>query len=101
MYKETKLKSLVKIVTRRDPRIRLVRDFENEQYKKGRCSIFKDAIKFANDLRVTADYGPDSFCLKYKDARDKTYETSDVKCIKNILLKACNEGLKREISSST
>ena len=99
--KETKLKSLAKIITSRDPRIRLVREFENEQYNKGRCSIFKDAIKFANDLGVTVDYGPDSFCLKYKDARDKTYETSDVKYMKNILLKARNEGLKREISSST
>ena len=79
----------------------MVREFENEQYNKGRCSIFKDAIKFANDLEVTADYGPDSFCLKYKDARDKTYQTSDVKCMKNILLKARNKGLKREISSST
>ena len=101
IYKETKLKSLAKIITSRDPRIRLVREFVNEQYNKGRCSIFKDAIKFANDLGVTVDYGPDSFCLKYKDARDKTYETSDVKCMKNILLKARNEGLKREISSST
>ena len=80
--------------------MRSVREFENEQYNKGRCSIFKDAIKFANDLGVTVDYGPDSFCLKYKDARDKTYETSDVKYMKNILLKARNEGLKREISSS-
>ena len=72
IYKETKLKSLAKIVTSRDPRIRLVREFENELYNKGRCSIFKDAITFANDLEVTVDYGPDSFCLKYKDARDKT-----------------------------
>ena len=39
--------------------------------------------------------------MKYKDARDKTYETSNVKCMKNILLKARNEGLKREIGSST
>ena len=53
MYKETKLKSLAKIVTSRDPRIRLVREFENEQYNKGICSIFKDAIKFANDMGVT------------------------------------------------
>ena len=82
IYKKTKLKSLAKIVTSRDPRIQLVREFENEQYNKGRCSIFKDAIKFANDLGMTVDYGPDSFCLKYKDARDKTYETSDVKCRK-------------------
>ena len=43
---------------------------------------------------MTVDYGPDSFCLKYKDARDKTHETSDVKCMKNTLLKARNEGLK-------
>ena len=50
---------------------------------------------------MTVDYGPDLFCLKYKDARDKTYETSNVKCMKNILLKDHNEGLKREISSST
>ena len=83
IYKETKLKSLAKIITSRDPRILLVREFENEQYNKDRCSIFKDAIKFANDLGVTVGYGPDSFCLKYKDARDKTYETSDVKCMKN------------------
>ena len=33
VYKETKLKSLAKILTSRDPRIRLVREFENEQYK--------------------------------------------------------------------
>ena len=32
-----------------------------------------------NDLGVTVDYGPDSFCLKFKDAENKTYETSDVK----------------------
>ena len=101
VYEETKLKSLAKIVTSRDPRIRLVRGFENEQYNKGRCSIFKDAVEFANDLRVTVDYGPYSFCLKYKDAGNDTYETSDVKCMRNILLKARNEGLKREIGSST
>ena len=75
-----------------DPRIRLVREFESEQYNKGKCSIFKDAVKFANDLR---DYGPDSFSLKCKDAENNTYETSDVKCMKNILLKARIEGLKR------
>ena len=50
---------------------------------------------------MTVDYGPDSFCLKYKDARDKTYENNDAKWMKNILLKARNKGLKREISSST
>ena len=51
---------------------------------------------------MTLDYGPDLFLfLKYKDAGNKTYETSDVKCMKNILLKAHNEGLKREIGSST
>ena len=56
IYKETKLKSLAKIITSRDPRIRLVQEFENEQYNKGRCSIFKDAIKSANNLGVTVDY---------------------------------------------
>ena len=50
---------------------------------------------------MTADYGPDSFCLKYTDAGNKTYGTSDVKCIKNSLPKARNDGLKREIGSST
>ena len=79
IYKETKLKSLAKIVTSRDLRIRLVREFESEQYNKGRCSSFKDVIKLASDLGVPVDYGPYSFCLKYKDARDKTHETSDIK----------------------
>ena len=60
--------------------------------------IFKDAVKLANDLRVAVDYGPDSFCLKYKDARNKTYEKSNVKCMKNILLKARNEGIIKEKS---
>ena len=46
--KEAKLKSLAKIVISRDPLIRLARQFENEQYNKGRCSIFEDAVKFAN-----------------------------------------------------
>ena len=64
LYKKTRLKSLAKIVTSRDDRIRLVREFENEQY-------------------------------------NKSYETSHVKCMKNILPKVCNEGLKREIGSST
>ena len=99
IYKETKLKSLAKIVTSGDPRIRLVREFKNEQYNKGRCSIFKGTIKFANDMGMTVDYGPDAFCLKYKDARDKTYETSDVKCMKNIRLKARNEDLKERLVS--
>ena len=101
IYKETKLKNLAKIVTRRDLRIRIVREFENKQYNKGRYLIFKDVVKSANDLGVTVDYGPDSFCLKYKDAGNKTYKTRDVKCMKKILLKAPNDGLKREIGSST
>ena len=101
VYKDTKLKSLAKIVISRDSRIRLVREFENEQYNKGGCSIFKDAVKFANDLEVTIHYGPDLFCLKYKDVGNKSYETGDVECMKNNLLKAHSEGLKREIGSST
>ena len=66
---------------------------------KADARFFKDAVKFANGLGVTVDYGSDSFCLKYKDAGNKTHETSGVECMKNILSKARNEGLKRVMGS--
>ena len=41
IYKETTLKSLAKIVASRDPRIRLVREFDNEQYNKADIRFLK------------------------------------------------------------
>ena len=51
-YKETKIKSAVKVLTHTDPRMKLVSTFQKQCSKKKRASLYSDAIAYAKELDI-------------------------------------------------
>ena len=55
-YKKTKIKAAMNLLNSTDPRMKVVRAFHEQRMKEGKCSLIKDAIKFAKedfDLHLT------------------------------------------------
>ena len=70
-YKETKIKSAVKILTNYDPRMKLVCKFQNECKKKKRSSIFKDAYVYADEMGINFEIVDECFKLTDKETNSE------------------------------
>ena len=48
-YKKLKIKAALKIITDKEPRMKMVKTFEENRMKKKRTSIIKDAIEYTKN----------------------------------------------------
>ena len=101
IYKKTKIKAAMNLLTTSDPRITCVKDFDMDRMNKGKSSTIKDAIKYAKeDFALTFLTVPGNFEVKYtKSGEDMT--TSDVKVVKELLNERESTNVINEIQKST
>ena len=81
-YKETKIKSAVKILTNPDPRIKLVGRFQQLCIRKKRASIFNDAITYAKEMNINFEVDGETYKIEDESTGK---EISDLKQLKGIL----------------
>ena len=100
-YKRTKIAAAMNLLTRADPRIQLVREFERIRMEKGKSSILADAVKYAKeDFSVTFEPLEDNFVVHYqKDG--ETVSTSKKETVKTILKNNATEKLIKELAAAT
>ena len=100
-YKRTKVAAAMNLLTRDDPRMECVRQFERKRMEKGRSSCITDAIRFAEeDFDLKFEVLQNDFIVHYeKDGETKT--TSDKKVVKNLMKRKVNETLLDEMYGST
>ena len=100
-YKKTKVVAATNLLTRNDPRIELVREFERNQMEKGRSSLFTDAIRYASeDFSVSLIPSSDNFILEY-EKNDETVVTSNKNVVKSVLKRNAIGSLIQNITATT
>ena len=83
LYKKTKVKAAMKILTASDPRMICVKQFDEKRMNKGRSSIINDAKKYArDDFKITLDSTDNGFTVNDVGV-DETNKINDVKKILN------------------
>ena len=99
-YKKTKVVAAMNLLTREDPRMECVRQFEKKRMEKGRSSCITDAKRFAEeDFNLKLEVLENDFIVHYeKDGETKT--TSDKKTVKNLMKHNTNETLLNEMYGS-
>ena len=81
LYKKTKIKAAMNLLTGEDPRIKGVKEFDKSRMKKGKSSIISDAIRYATyDFNLTFDPLDSSFMVSV-DGINRTCKINEVKCI--------------------
>ena len=86
-YKETKVKSAVKILASNDPRIKIVSKFHQQCIKNKRVSIYKDATEYAREMNIVFEINGDT----YKMMDNQTHvEIKNIRQLNNILRKKRN-----------
>ena len=100
-YKKTKIAATMNLLTRVDPRIELVREFERIRMVKGKSSILTDAVKYAKeDFNVTFEPLENNFVVHYvKDG--KLVSTSNKETVKSILKHNTTCNLIEQLKSAT
>ena len=100
-YKRTKVVAAMNLLTRIDPRIELVKEFERIRMKKGKSSILTDAVRYAaEDFGVKFEPLENNFVVHY-EKEGETISTSNKEAVKDILKKKATERLVGELTSST
>ena len=99
-YKETKVKSAVKLLQSTDQRMDMVKQFHRICMNTKHYSLFKDAIKYANEIGIKLDISPTSYSVKFvKD--NVTVTTTSVSAVKSEISRSRNEKHETQIMSST
>ena len=100
-YKKTKVIAAMNLMTRAEPRIELVREFNRNQMKKGRSSILTDAIRFADeDFGVTFEPLENNFVVHYEKENSRM-STSKKDIVKDVLKKNITSKMTDQLKSTT
>ena len=99
-YKKTKVTAAMNLLTRDDPRMECVRQFEKKRMEKGRSSCITDAKRFAaEDFNLEFEPAENGFVVHYqKDGETKS--TSNKNAVKNMMKKNVTEMLLNETYAS-
>ena len=66
-YKKTKIVAAMNLMTKEDPRMELVRQFEKKRLEKRRSSVIGDAVRYAEeDFGVTFEPLENNFVVHYQ-----------------------------------
>ena len=95
-YKQLKIKSAIRLVQEKEPRMQIVNNFERNRIRKEKSSVYKDAIAFAeHDFDSELMMLEDNFIFKYRKEEEEL-TTQDVECVKRILKEVNLKKLKKE-----
>ncbi len=100
-YKKTKVVAAANLLTREEPRIELVRQFERLQKEKGRSSLLTDAVLYAEeDFDVHFIPSNNNFTLEY-EKKDEMVLTANKEIVKSVLKANAARRLIQKVSAST
>ena len=89
------------LLTRVEPRIELVREFERLRMEKGKSSILTDAMKYAEeDFELTFEPLEKNFVVHYEKDGEKV-STSNKEKVKEVLKLNVTKKLMKELTSAT
>lgn len=89
------------ILVSTDPRIKCVKDFDCHRSSKGKSSMIKDAIRFAeDDFKLKLEVSDEGFVLEANRDGERIV-TSKIQAVKNLLKKVEIENFVEEVKSST
>ena len=98
MYKKTRVKAAMNLLTGQDPRMLCVKEFDRNRMVKGKSSIINDAIRYAaDDFKFTFEPLDSSFVVK----GDEINETCKINDVKRILKTREIDNLIKEINAPT
>ena len=100
-YKETKIKSAIKLSMNKDPRMKLVKEFHKDCRTKQRSSIFTDAVKYGEELGITVNFQDTSVELKTNEEEVECSESKELEKVKVLLKKQRYEKLRKAVDEST
>ena len=100
-YKKTKIAAAMNLMTRVDPRIELVREFEKIRRDKGKSSILSDAIRYAKeDFGMTFEPLENNFVVHYEKDGNKV-STSIKNVVKENMKKEVTRKLSEQLTSAS
>ena len=89
------------LLTRAEPRMELVREFERLRMEKGKSSILTDAVKYAEeDFELTFEPLEKNFVVHYEINGEKM-STSNKEKVKEVLKLNLTKKLMKELTSAT
>ncbi|XP_068675406.1 uncharacterized protein [Montipora capricornis] len=98
IYKITKIKVSNYLMRSEDPRLQLVRRFEEMKVAKGLKSVLKDAANYAKGLGITITFDKAKTVLTNEDQKTIEVQQSSPKHISNFLTQAKNSIYMKETS---
>ena len=100
-YKEAKIKIAMKITNTKDQRVQLVKTFHNENRESNSYSIYKEAVKYANEFDINLEVTDNTVKIDFPDGSqiDSENENSDTILGKKLII-ARNEKYLGEILRS-
>ena len=99
-YKQLKIKSAIKIVEENEPRIQMVRKFEEDRMQRNRSSVIKDAIVYTrDDFGCELNIHDHTFTSKYTDKGKEEVTQNKKEAVKDILKKLRNQTLLQETTN--
>ena len=99
--RQQKVKSAMKILTSKDPRVKLVAEFHKQCAYKKRASIITDAIKYASELLLKFTAKDGSFEVTYTDSNEQSITTHNMSEIKNELQRRQNSNHEQLVLEAT
>lgn len=99
LYKETRIKTMAYILSSKDPRVEVLVQHERVKALKNRSSIFKDAKKYAEEMRLKIE-DEEEFRITFQD-EVREDEINGEQGVKEILKKARVTRLKSQIQEQT
>lgn len=96
IYKETKIKTALRIESSKDPKLQAVARFQRVKESKGRRSIFKDAKRHARELILDLELG-DEPVVSFTSTEERTHTATDVAGVKLVMGKAQTDRSELEI----
>ena len=100
VFKETKIKTTLRLVTSADLKLQAVAKFQQVKEGKGRRSILKDARKYAIDLGLVLELG-DEPTLSLKTPEGRSYIAPDLSRAKKVLARRRMVKSTSEVKEST
>ena len=98
IYKITKIKVSNYLMRSEDPRLQLVRRFEEMKVAKGLKSVLKDAANYAKGLGITITFDKAKTVLTNEDQKTTEVQQASPKHISNFLTQAKNSIYMKETS---
>ncbi len=100
-YKKTKIVAVMNLLTRDDPRMECVRQFERKRIQKGRSSCITDAIRFAKeDFNMKFEALENDFVIEY-EKNGETITSSNKKVVKDFMKQTTTNTLLETMYSSS